>query len=99
MAMRSCKIGLSVLVCLLVIFSTSVGSKLPMVFAESRVLAQTNNDRKAEAEKVMQRGREQLQSSQFTAALQSWQQALLIYREIKDRQGEGKTLVNLAFLS
>ncbi|OKH35492.1 Fis family transcriptional regulator [Nostoc calcicola FACHB-389] len=67
-------------------------SNLPVA---SQILAHTNNDRKAEAEKVMQRGREQLQSSQFTAALQSWQQALLIYREIKDRQGEGKTLVNL----
>ncbi|MDF5719479.1 MAG: tetratricopeptide repeat protein [Rhizonema sp. PD37] len=44
---------------------------------------------------MMQRGREQLLSSQFTAALQSWQQALLIYREIKDHQGEGKTLVNI----
>ncbi len=67
-------------------------SNLPVA---SQILAQTNNERKAEAEKVMQRGREQLQSSQFTTALQSWQQALLIYREIKDRQGEGKTLLNL----
>ncbi len=95
MAMRSGKVGLGVLVCLLAVCSTSLASSLPMVFAASQVLAQTNTDRKAEAEKVMQRGREQFQSSQFTTALQSWQQALLIYREIKDRQGEGKALVNL----
>ncbi|MEC4817320.1 MAG: CHAT domain-containing tetratricopeptide repeat protein [Scytonema sp. PMC 1069.18] len=95
MTIRSCKIGLGVFFCLFAVVSTSLGSSLPMVFTVSQVLAQTNTERKAEAEKVMQRGREQLQSSQFTAALQSWQQALLIYREIKDRQGEGKTLVNL----
>jgi CHAT domain-containing protein/tetratricopeptide (TPR) repeat protein len=95
MTMRSCKIGLDVLICLLAVVSTSLGSRAPVVFTASRVLAQTNTERKAEAEKVMQRGCEQLQSSRFTAALQSWQQALLIYREIKDRQGEGKTLVNL----
>ena len=59
-------------------------------------LAQTENDpRKAEADRLFQQGREQFQISQFTAALQSWQQALIIYRQIKDRQGEGNALGNL----
>ncbi|WP_293053609.1 MULTISPECIES: tetratricopeptide repeat protein [unclassified Moorena] len=38
---------------------------------------------------------EQFQVSQFREALQSWQKALTIYREIGDRQGEGNSLGNL----
>ncbi len=57
--MRSCKIGLSVFVCLLAVFSTSLGSRLPMVSVESRVLAQALDARKAEADKLLQQGREQ----------------------------------------
>ncbi|AFZ01264.1 tetratricopeptide repeat protein [Calothrix sp. PCC 6303] len=93
--MRSCKIGLGVLVCLLAIFSTSLGSSLSMVFTESRVLAQTVDSRKAEADRLLQQGIQQFETSQFTVALQSWQQALQIYREIKDRLGEGQSLGNL----
>jgi CHAT domain-containing protein len=95
MAMRSSKVGLSVLVCLLAVFSTSLGSRLPMVFAESRVLAQTVDARRDEADRLLDQGVEQYQTSQFTAALQSWEQALKIYGEIKDRAGEGKALGNL----
>ncbi|ALB41802.1 MULTISPECIES: tetratricopeptide repeat protein [unclassified Anabaena] len=68
---------------------------LPMLFQVSQVLAQTPATRKAEAERLFQQGIKQFQTSQFTAALQSWQQALIIYREIKDRQGEGQSLGNL----
>ncbi len=95
MAMRSCKVGLSVFVCLLAIFSTSLSSRLPIVFTESRVLAQTVDERKAEADRFLQQGIEQFQTSQFEAALQSWQKALQIYREIKDRNGEGQSLGSL----
>jgi CHAT domain-containing protein len=67
----------------------------------SQVLAQTPTDRKAEADQLLQQGREQYQTSQFEAAKESWLQALTIYREIKDRQGEGRSLGNLgaAYLS
>nr|WP_085999832.1 CHAT domain-containing protein [Nostoc sp. PCC 7107] len=57
--------------------------------------AQTPNPRKAEADRLLDQGVQQYQISQFEAALQSWQQALNIYREIQDRQGEGKALGNL----
>ena len=43
----------------------------------------------------MQQGIQKYQISQFEQAFQSWQQALNIYREIKDRLGEGKALGNL----
>jgi tetratricopeptide (TPR) repeat protein len=98
MAMRFGKVGLSVLVCLLVIFSTSLGSRLPMVFAESRVLAQTLDTGEAEADRLLQEGVRQLQDNQLEAALKSFQKALTIYQNIKNRKGEGITLASLGFV-
>ncbi len=60
--------------------------------------AQTPDARKAEADRLLQQGRDQANASQFVAALQSWQKALTIYREIKDRLGEAKTLTNMGFV-
>ncbi|MFB2877664.1 CHAT domain-containing protein, partial [Floridanema aerugineum] len=56
---------------------------------------QQNNPRKAEADRLFQQGIQQFQTSKFREALQSWQQALAIYREIGDRNGEGQSLGNL----
>ncbi len=53
------------------------------------------DDRKAEADRLFQEGIEQFNVSQFREALQSWEQALEIYRKIGDRQGEGNALGNL----
>ncbi|MGI2901760.1 CHAT domain-containing protein [Tolypothrix sp. VBCCA 56010] len=92
--MRFHNLGLSAFVCLLVVFSTSWVPNLSMVFTASQVLAQTVNQQKAEADKLLQQGIQQAKTSQFTAAIQSWQQALIIYREIKDRKGEGAALGN-----
>ncbi len=93
--MRLHNLGLSAFVCLLVVFSTSWVPNLSLIFTASQVLAQTGNQRKTEAERLLHQGVEQFQTSQFTAAIQSWEQALIIYREIKDRQGEGSALNNL----
>ena len=74
---------------------------LPLAFTVSRVLAQTVDGRKIEADRLLQQGIDQFNISQFETALQSWQQALVIYREIKDRKGEGWALGNIggAYLS
>ncbi|BAY60624.1 TPR repeat-containing protein [Calothrix brevissima NIES-22] len=61
----------------------------------TQALAQNPQARKAEADRLFNQGNQQFQTSQFEAALRSWQQALIIYREIKDRQGEGGALGNL----
>ncbi|OKH36912.1 Fis family transcriptional regulator [[Phormidium ambiguum] IAM M-71] len=58
-------------------------------------LAQTPEARKAEADRLFQQGIQQFNTSKFEAALQIWQQALIIYREIKDQNNEGKVLRNL----
>jgi CHAT domain-containing protein/uncharacterized protein HemY len=75
-----------------ILVTASTPLVFPSLFNVSRVLAQTTNERKAEADRLLEQGIEQLQTGQFEAALQSWQQALKIYREIKDRQGEGAAL-------
>ncbi|MBW4670502.1 MAG: CHAT domain-containing protein [Cyanomargarita calcarea GSE-NOS-MK-12-04C] len=52
-------------------------------------------NRKSEADRLLKQGIKQLNIKQVDAALQSLQQALAIYKEIKDRPGQGETLKNL----
>ncbi|MBD2356680.1 CHAT domain-containing protein [Tolypothrix sp. FACHB-123] len=59
--------------------------------------AQTPEARKAEAERLMKQGIQEYRKRQFPAAIQSWQQALIIYQEIKDRQGEYEVQGSLGF--
>ena len=47
------------------------------------------------ADELMQQGIDQFQVSRFRDALQSWQSALKLYREIGHRAGEGRALGNL----
>ncbi|MEG5229799.1 CHAT domain-containing tetratricopeptide repeat protein [Microcoleus sp. B3-D3] len=56
------------------------------------VVAQTTDARQAEADRLLQQGLQQNQTSQFPAALNSCQQALQIYRSLKNRRGEGVAL-------
>src|SRR4028118_777886 len=96
--MKLQKIGLSGLISILAAltigeFRFSPNSQFKII--NSQALAQTQAQRKAEADRLFKQGIQQYQISQFQAALQSWQQALIIYREIKDRQSEGKALGNL----
>ena len=72
-----------------------LGMVSPPDLALMMAQAQTTQDRKAEADRLFYQGIQQFQISQFEAAFQSWQQALTIYREIKDRLGEGNALGNL----
>jgi CHAT domain-containing protein len=88
------KLSLTALITLILSVSQPIAN-LPPLFQASQVLAQTPVDRKAEADRLLNQGIEQYQTSQVEAALQSWQQALIIYREIKYRKGEGNALSNL----
>ena len=96
--MKLQKIGLSGLISILAAltvgeFRLSPNSQFKIV--NSQALAQTQAQRKAEADRLSDQGGQQYDISQFQAALQSWQQAVIIYREIKDRKSEGKALGNL----
>ena len=58
-------------------------------------IAQTTDARQVEADQLLRQGLQQYQTGQFPAALNSWQQALQIYRALKNRLGEGAALGNL----
>ncbi|BAY24046.1 TPR repeat-containing protein [Calothrix sp. NIES-2100] len=92
--MRFHKIALSFLALVIATASTPITFS-PESPGELQVLAQTPQARKAEADRLFNQGSQQFDTSQFEAALRSWQQALIIYREIKNRQGEGAALGNL----
>ena len=51
----------------------------------------------AKADQVFQQGIEQYKTSQFQAAIESWQEELGIYRQLENRQGEARSLNNLGF--
>ncbi|MCG8364549.1 MAG: tetratricopeptide repeat protein, partial [Pseudanabaenales cyanobacterium] len=57
--------------------------------------ADPTDARQTEADQLLERGEQQYGVSQFREALQSWQAALAIYRELGDRAGEGMTLKNI----
>jgi len=74
------------------------GLFLPLPFgaiASSAAQAQTPDARQTDADRLFQQGEQQLQTSQYPAAIESWQQALEQYRAAANRNGEAKTLVNL----
>src|SRR4028118_1190060 len=51
--------------------------------------------RQAEAERLFEQGNQQFNISQFREALQSWEQALTIYGDIGNRQGEANSIGSL----
>ncbi|WP_053539789.1 CHAT domain-containing protein [Anabaena sp. WA102] len=58
----------------------------------NQVLAQKPNNQKTQAEKLLQKGEELLFNEQSQAALQSFQQALKIYRRINNSLGAGESI-------
>ncbi|QIR40812.1 tetratricopeptide repeat protein [Tolypothrix sp. PCC 7910] len=92
--MKIHKIALLTLITLLTTIGQAPINRSAIVGIQE-ALAQNPQARKAEADRLLDQGVQQYQTSQFEAALRSWQQALIIYREIKDRPGEGAALGNL----
>jgi CHAT domain-containing protein/lipopolysaccharide biosynthesis regulator YciM len=68
-------------------------NRLTVAASDENTLRQT--EQKAEADRLLQQGSEAFRTSQFQTALDSWQSALEIYRDIGDRQGEANALGNL----
>ena len=92
--MKLQKISLTALSAILSI-SMPLPPNFPAQLTVPQVLAQNPADLTLEAYQLFQKGLGQYQISQYEVALQSWQQALTIYREIKNREGERKALGNL----
>ncbi|WP_449416322.1 tetratricopeptide repeat protein [Phormidium nigroviride] len=88
--------GLMAVVTVLGIGNFQYSPNTKYLITNSVALAQIPTERKAEADRLFQQGMQQSLSSQFQTALKSWQQALTIYREIKDPKGEMEALRNLS---
>ncbi|NEQ09212.1 MAG: tetratricopeptide repeat protein [Moorea sp. SIO4E2] len=93
--MKSSRIATIALLGILASFSPPLLGNVSTLFPVSPALAQTVESRKAEADRLLNQGLEQYKVTQFPEALQSWQKALTIYREIGDRSGEAKSLGSL----
>lgn len=78
---------LSVLLCL----QSQVGAESPL----PNLLTQASETQNTQAEKLVAQGVEQLDSNKLEAALQSFQQALTLQRQIGNRFGEAVVLNNL----
>jgi CHAT domain-containing protein len=92
--MKLQRISLTALSAILAI-STPLPPNFSTQLTVPQALAQNPADLTVEAYQLFQKGFGQYQISQYEVALQSWQQALAIYREIKNREGERKVLGNL----
>src|SRR4028119_1911797 len=86
---------LSLATATLLLSVTSLLLPLTLKFEPLVAQAQTTQDRKAEALRLYQEGSQQFNRGQFQEALQVAQQALVIFREIGDRQGEANSLMGL----
>jgi CHAT domain-containing protein/lipopolysaccharide biosynthesis regulator YciM len=84
------------------IFFVTFSITSSIYFAEkidgTSVLAQTNNSREAEADRLFEQGVEQDKKRQFDAAIQSWEQARIIYREIGNPRKEANALGNIGVM-
>lgn len=93
--MQPYRIGLTALVSFLAIVSMPLTMRSVAVVSALPTATQTQDTRKAQADQLFQQGIEQYHNGKLDAAIESWQQALLIYQQLQNRQGEGATLGNL----
>lgn len=92
--LRLRKISLTVFITIILTISfTSVN--LPLLFFNSLVLAQTSDNKEKQANTLIRQAAELLNKKQISSARKLLQQALTIYQEINEHQGES---VALAFL-
>ncbi|MBD2594734.1 CHAT domain-containing protein [Nostoc spongiaeforme FACHB-130] len=68
---------------------------LHLLFFNSPVLAQTSNDKSQQANTLIRQAAALLGDKQITSARQALQQALSIYQQVNDRQGQSVALVFL----
>jgi tetratricopeptide (TPR) repeat protein len=68
----------------------------PVIVMSLPVLAEMPSHLKVDADQILQTGEQLLHQRQYSVALEKFQQALEIYRRIKDRSGEGTALTGIA---
>jgi CHAT domain-containing protein/Flp pilus assembly protein TadD len=71
------------IIALLLCISQPFWLNFPLIFGNSVVVGQRNDARKFEADKLFEQGVKQRKTEQYKAALKSFQEALIIYQEMK----------------
>ncbi|MBD2340995.1 CHAT domain-containing protein [Calothrix sp. FACHB-156] len=89
---RAIYLLISLLIIALIIFTQG----LPAEFTMPPASAQIQDSRKVQADTLFQQGIKQSQIQQLSNAIESWEQALQIYRGLHDIYGEGSALEKLA---
>ncbi|MEH2069931.1 MAG: CHAT domain-containing protein [Nostoc sp.] len=87
------KISLGALAIVLGTFAFALPSAKPISLYVTQVM---HNSSKAEADRLFKLGEQQIKDNQPKAALESFQKALLIYQQIKERLAEGHTHKNIS---
>ena len=82
-----------------VVLTGVLGMVSPPDFGLMVAQAQTVQDRKVEADRLDQQGVQLYQASRYREAIQVFESALGIYREIKDREGEATALLGLGLMN
>ena len=72
---------------------------VPSIIIAESLQAQTVQNRKAEAERLLEQGIKLYQANRYQEAIQVLRSALAIYREIKDRNGEATSLLGLGLMN
>ncbi|MEH2145443.1 CHAT domain-containing protein [Nostoc sp.] len=60
--------------------------------------AQTAQNQKDEADRLLTEGKQKLKQNQFQSALETFEKALALYKQVKDRKGEGNTLYSIGYV-
>jgi CHAT domain-containing protein len=89
------KLTLLALVSVLLNSSISMPLKFPSLLLSSVALAQSPSDRQREADRLLQQGQQYLNRDRLQEAIQSFEQALTLYRQLQNRRGEGQALKEL----
>lgn len=86
------RLGCTTLVSIFVGVSVPLRLNSTELFSKTPLLAFSTNARKAEAERWLNQGIEQLRQQELDAAIQSSQQALTLYQDSRDRVGIAQSL-------
>ncbi|MDZ8185772.1 MAG: CHAT domain-containing tetratricopeptide repeat protein [Nostoc sp. ChiSLP02] len=81
---------------LLLCFTTLGGTPANAIFVNQILTqAQTAENQKDEADRLLIEGKQKLEQRQFQTALEAFKKALALYLQAKDRKSEGVTLYNI----
>ena len=83
---------------LIAFLSVIFGSNITSLYFQLPAIAQTQNNRKAEADRLRKQGEQQLEAGQYVLGTQTLEQAMRIYQEIGDKETYKKMLERIGYI-